>query len=368
MQGGAAASDFPGVHSDFGALTERATRTELLAFKRGLPSTSVLGLNRRAIAGSIIRLIGLLAGWFIATATFVAGLEMIAPYQTSRGFIVNIGELVIVGALVFVTWYFFTVARRRVRLFRPLRKWLALIRYSRANGWAYHPGIAEPRYPGSVFLAGKDRMAVDIMRRRGEGRVDVGNYEYTATAPHEYGRRRWGYIRISLDRQLPHMVLESTAHRKPFRRGLPVTFRRDQTLSLEGNFNKFFTLYAPTQYERDALYVFAPDLMALLIDNAADFDVEIVDNQLFVYSNKPFDMLSPATYALVQRLVATIGAKALRQTAHYADDRAGESAGSQVAPEGRRLRVGVGVATVITVVLWIAVQLLPAVLRVTTGN
>ena len=54
---------------------------------------------------------------------------------------------------------------------------------------------------------------------------------------------------------------------------LPATFRRDQVLSLEGDFNRYFTLYCPRQYERDALYVFTSDLISLLNDEADPFDV-----------------------------------------------------------------------------------------------
>lgn len=42
-------------------------------------------------------------------------------------------------------------------------------------------------------------------------------------------------------------------------------------LSLEGDFDRYFTLYCPGDYERDALYVFTPDLLALLIDESRHF-------------------------------------------------------------------------------------------------
>lgn len=57
--------------------------------------------------------------------------------------------------------------------------------------------------------------------------------------------------------------------------GVAGLFARDQVLSLEGDFDRYFTPYCPKQYERDALSVFTPDLMALCIDEAAPFDIEI---------------------------------------------------------------------------------------------
>lgn len=37
----------------------------------------------------------------------------------------------------------------------------------------------------------------------------------------------------------------------------------------------------------DALYLFTPDIMARFIDNAAQLDVEIVDDWLFLYLQRP---------------------------------------------------------------------------------
>jgi hypothetical protein len=131
---------------------------------------------------------------------------------------------------------------------------------------------------------------------------------------------------------------------------LPVSFDRSQVLHLEGDFDQHFTLYAPKEYERDALYVFTPDLMALLIDETGDFDVEIVDDWMFIYSARPFNLLSPVTYERMRRIVATVGAKTLRQTARYADERVGDRLVNQVAPQGRRLKRRTSVfATVIVV-------------------
>ena len=122
---------------------------------------------------------------------------------------------------------------------------------------------------------------------------------------------------------LPHMVLDATANNGLFGTStLPISFDRAQVLSLEGDFDRYFTLYCPRDYERDALYVFTPDLLALLIDESRHFDVEIVDDWMFVYSATRFDMTDPGTLRRLFRIVDTVGAKTLRQTARYADGRA----------------------------------------------
>ena len=131
--------------------------------------------------------------------------------------------------------------------------------------------------------------------------------------------------------------------RDSFGSNLPASFDKSQILSLEGDFDQYFTLYCPKAYERDALYVFTPDLMALLIDNAAPFDVEIVDDWMFVYSAKPFRSTEPAVYQRLFQIVDTVGAKTLSQTDRYVDENIGQFAANIVAPQGARLKRGFSV-------------------------
>jgi hypothetical protein len=124
---------------------------------------------------------------------------------------------------------------------------------------------------------------------------------------------------------------------------------RKQILHLEGDFDEHFTLYCPQQYEQDALYIFTPDLMALLIDEASPYDVELVDQWMFVYSSRPFQMTEPAVLQRLFTIADTVGAKALDQTEHYADDRIGDPAANFVAPQGARLKRGVSVFGVVVI-------------------
>ena len=163
--------------------------------------------------------------------------------------------------------------------------WVRMDRFARQNGMTFSPLDAQPSYPGAIFQLGDARQSVDHLVSSSGRFFDFGNYRYTTGSGKNRSTRTWGFLAFNLDRKLPHMVLDSKANNGFFGTNLPATFDKDQILSLEGDFDKYFTLYCPKQYERDALYVFTPDLMALLIDEAAPFDVEIVDDWMFVYSN-----------------------------------------------------------------------------------
>ena len=131
---------------------------------------------------------------------------------------------------------------------------------------------------------------------------------------------------------------------------LGATFAKDQVLKLEGDFNDHFTLYAPKEYETDALYVFTPDLMAHFIDNANTYNAEIIDNNLYIYSLRPFFLDKPETFERLFAILDTVGIKALKQTRNYRDSRS-EVSGA-VAARGRRLKQGIS-ATVIGTIIFV---------------
>ena len=279
---------------------------------------------------------------------------------------VGMGSMVIGGirngspiSAFFVLFFVLTAGLVAYAVFRGILanagrwgRWLKLDRFARANGFVFSPSDGSPVYPGSIFQLGSDRKSLEHFRTT-EGRfLDFGNYEYTTGSGKSRSTHRWGFLALELDRKLPHMVLDSKANNGLFGgTNLPATFSKDQVLSLEGDFDTYFTLYCPKEYERDALYVFTPDLMALLIDEAAPFDVEIVDDWMFVYSAKPFPSGVPAVYERLLRIVDTVGAKTLTQTDRYRDERtAAPFAANVVAPQGARLKRSVGVGAILLMI------------------
>lgn len=241
-------------------------------------------------------------------------------------------------------------------------RWESLLRRTRfasLNQLVYSTGTRNPAYPGLIFSHGDARQTSDNYHRVGTPQFDLGNYRYTTGSGKEKKTHSWGYLALRLERRLPHMVLDARGNNGLFGGStLPTSFRRNQVLSLEGDFDKHFTLYCPREYERDALYVFTPDLMALLIDESAAFDVEIVDDWMFVYSVEPLALDEAKTVHRMFRIIETVGAKTLRQTERYADERIGDGRIDLVAPRGRRLRKGntfAGIA-VVAVFAWVALS------------
>lgn len=302
-------------------------------------------------------LVQLLVGGFIALVSlFVVGTALIPALVIGFSGLTTGDSTAVFGILpaILIGGMLAVAIVSIVRRGRPLwRERLKMHLFAEANGLVYEIASPAPDYPGVIFGQGRSRKVSDHFRTVDGRFLDFGNYQYTTGSGKNSTTHRWGFLALHLDRALPHIVLDSRANNGLFgASNLPSDLRRDQVLSLEGDFDRYFTLYCPKQYERDALYVFTPDLMALAIDEAAPFDMEIVDQWLFVYSARPFPLADPYTYQRLLRIVSTVGAKALSQTDRYRDERIGDFSVNLVAPQGQRLRKGVpwaGIAIVVGV-------------------
>ncbi|MBB5631779.1 hypothetical protein BKA04_000002 [Cryobacterium mesophilum] len=337
---------------DFSALNASVT-TQDIREHRAAGGPAPTSLIPTIIAAVVILVVGGLMVSFVMSA--------VSSVVTDSGPSPAILIVVAIAAAAVVALFFITRRALSIRLVR-------MSRFAAANGFAYSVNAGVPDYPGAIFGIGSARSIPERLSRATKPTVDVGDLRYTTGSGKNRKVHNWGYIAIRLDRMLPQMVLDATSNNF-LGTNLPVTFSRDQKLSLEGDFDRYFTLYCPREYEADALYVFTPDLMARLVDEAATLDVEIVDDWMFLYSESPFDLAEPATLARIFRIVDTVGTRTLDRTERYADSRVGDSTPASspltarmshnvVAGPGRRLQRGLPIAGVLLVaaiaVIWIA--------------
>ncbi len=252
------------------------------------------------------------------------------------------GEPVAVTFLVFLTLALAgTLALISVFAYRvlfaksPWERWLRLERFAAANGLEFGTGAPNPGFPGAIFIVGDDRTVQEHLFRAETHSPDIGNFRFTTGAGRGTVTHTWGYVATRLNRMLPHMLLDATAN--DTRRTLPVRLTEGQTLSLEGDFDDHFTLYCPEGYERDALYIFTPDLMALLIDESSTLDVEIVDDWMFFYSAKEFELADPKVLGRIFRILDVVAQKTRGRTDLYADSRMNPVASFVLGPDGRQI-------------------------------
>ena len=380
MSAGTAAS----VPFDARPLTEPVDRAQVKAFAADMRARGAGGSSSQ-----VFPIIALVVGGLIFLTVFgsIALTVLSAFVRVGSGG--RFGASLIVPLVILAVIVFAVVAlvrggaRTKERRFR-------LARFAQANAMTYVPSIASPALPGMIFGRGSSRQAGDIVRGDRPRFVEFANYRYTTGSGKNRTTHRWGYVAVKLDVPLPHIVLDALSNNGLLGSNLPQSFDRDQRLSLEGYFDEHFALYCPRGYERDALYLFTPDIMARFIDNAAALDVEIVDEWLFLYAKRDMSTLDPATWAWLFGAVGALLDKLaqwgrwrdenLQTDAAAAASRAGApvAAGSAeslpfaaptqlltppppgVAPAGRRLQRRVPVAAIVVMLLfgaaWLALQ------------
>lgn len=213
------------------------------------------------------------------------------------------------------------------------------------RGFSYLPDLDRPGLPGLLFRSGSDVRAFDLLDARMTSTPFLAGSVTGRYADDSFLLRAVAasFVAIPLDREVPNIVLVGSGFGVMRQAGIALPGR--QRLSLEGDFDSSFTLYCPTGYERDALYIFAPDLMQLLVDTTAGCDVELVDRWMFVYS-APGRYRDPAAIPGLVRVTANVQEKLRRQTTRYRDDRsaplatAGDPTSRTISPEEHAARAG----------------------------
>lgn len=301
----------PVTQVDTSALTEPVDRARVRAFsaqlrREGSLSGRLVSIIVLVIVGAAFLLVAVPVFGMIGAAFFTPSGPQPIPLLI---FVFFFAVVAFIGAAIIRG--FGGAATRRYRLDR----------FARANGMTWHPGYADPDLPGMIFDLGHDRQTSDLLRGDRPRPIEIGNYSYETGSGKNKQTHRWGYVALQLDAPLPHIVLDAVGNNGLFGgTNLPVAFGSRQRLSLEGDFDGHFALYCPQGYERDALYLFTPDVMARFIDNAAALDVEIVDDRLFLYSRRDLSTLDPAVWEWLFATVAAIDDK-LAQWARWRDER-----------------------------------------------
>ncbi|MBK0422151.1 hypothetical protein JD292_08690 [Leucobacter sp. CSA2] len=254
--------------------------------------------------------------------------------------------LMLLGGGILVWWS----VRSRARITRPVDH-LAYAQFAAVNGLIYDPK------PG-VSPDGEDVLTRKLHAEGIRNRVLVANREAVdANAVGDGFTHFGGLCAVQLATELPNIRLRARGNRLPAFSAYAAP-ARDQHLSLEGDFDRYFELYAPKGYERDALYLFTPDVMAWLIDDARGYDVELRGREVVFRSRQDQVTRDPADW---QRLAHAFTAleERIEQWERWRDDRldqptarAGEltmerrGPAGRVGESGRRLRFGVGAGTI----------------------
>ena len=257
-----------------------------------------------------------------ASAAYLAIAASVAFYLLPVGFGLQGGALLLAqlgtmlaGAVL--------VASSAITIRRHRRRRAALEGIAEALGWIYRADIGDRLWGGSIDeqIDRGSRTAQDHLDAR-HSDVPFDSVERTFVVGDREGATMHTVraVRIPLPSEAPRITLRS-------RRGggaLSVLPRRPtggSQLRLEGDFSDVFEVSVPTGYETDALYVLTPDLMAIILDESAQLDLEIVDSTLHVYF-PAVDLTDPAELHGFLTVIAALHHRFGRRTLLYRDEAA----------------------------------------------
>ena len=367
-------------YAAFDAPYDRAAASSLAATLRATRPTSF----KQPSALSFIDVIALVA--FIPVIVVFLPLTISVWGQVSQMTSSNSNYSGLLTAALTLTWFvlgsaafiWYTIHRYvgRARKYRDVETWWRLQRFAESNNLLFSPWTAGPSYPSRFFRSGATVASYDHLRAQADPFFDMGNlFTNTGEGDGHTFDRRWGFIAIHLDRELPQIVLDAKANGRVGYGNLPVVPESEQVLSLEGDFNDHFTLYAPLQAQRDALFIFTPDLMALFIDEIGTLDAEIVGEWLFVYSTTPFDMRRRDVVERLLRIVEVVGTKTRDRAERFVRSETHREAAGLPAPVpvpvfllGLRKRYPKAIVVAIVVAVLSVPGLITAIVTFTAGS
>lgn len=276
----------------------------------------------------------------LAVVTLIFSVAVDDAEDASRAALLQTVSVAVV--LLMVTW---TVLRRRTRFQDSFR----LARFAAAHGFTYTFEREAPSFPATGFDNGRGGTIHDVIALESPHELEIGSYQALVGSGDSTHTRTWKYARIRLGSPLPHFVLDAKANGST----LQEDFARGQKLSLGGDLDRHFTLYCPVGYDEDARRLFTPEVTRHLTDELRSWDIEIVDDQLFLFSDASAVQNLAALRGLLEG--ATALQRAVLQWESWRDSRLPAArmspsapatndvfATPSVAPEGRRLRTRLG--------------------------
>lgn len=320
------------MHFDYSAFQRSVSLAERVIYKKNQSATHSTIM--------ILLLVGLVLSTIIVfkyvIEAFLSGDNVVVAFS-------NIFFLIILyGYLIVIVVSYLVSAGDEIRMKR----------FAEMNGIELFKGVPDEQRAGMIFNQGHSRIMPALLLMKDKAVSELGVYRYATGSGKSHKTYNYTFLRMKLPRKLPHIVLDAKKNNFLGMGNLPDVLAGAQRLQLEGDFNEHFNLYVPEGYERDALYIFTPDVMQRMIDATSNYDSEIVDDDLFVFRA---GKLRLSDYRQVEELMGiadAIHAKLSSQTNYYADERVGDRSLNLVHDQGRRLKKGFSLAMVLMFLLF----------------
>ncbi len=198
-----------------------------------------------------------------------------------------ISYLLLQGQFIFLmpwAWIILYVLSVKFGLIKPRKKIDQLERFAKDNELIYRVDedyVAE----GIIFKIGDEdeqktgpRVSLNF---RG---VDTDMYLHSFEVGSGRSRTRISYAvsELKLSKQVPHIFIDYLENNF-FNSEQMDMFKEKYRMNLEGDFHKFFNVFAVTDYEPEVLTIVDPAFMYNLIKTHVDYEIEFVEDRVFLY-------------------------------------------------------------------------------------
>ncbi|MDR1237849.1 MAG: hypothetical protein LBK28_06390 [Propionibacteriaceae bacterium] len=303
---------------DFSTWDRKVSSSDLRDYYRsqGIP------FNRRPVFLITLAFLGIAVLW--AFDVWVAPRMFSNPEYSSLLPSVVGGTVMAALLIIYTVWWWAGMLRRNV----------LLAKFCQANGLNFRELAKDYAPGGAPFVRQQNSITRPVVSTE-DFTLVIGRHQVLNSGDQvrEQLHRPFTFAMSRLPRSVPHLILKNR-HSRILRLSQAANVVK---LQLEGNFADTFTLYCPPGYERDALYIFTPEVMAACLDLAGNAEIELVDDNLFLYTRSPAALQEPAELAAFFGLVQRLTARFEKQTDAYSDERVLDP--SQVAGGARRLNL-----------------------------
>lgn len=158
---------------------------------------------------------------------------------------------------------------------------LQIEQFCKDNNFSLQPLLDVGDKTGSLFNRGHSRIISNQMSGVDDDtEFCIYDYQYTTGSGKSSRTYQFGVAEITLKQKFPHILVDNK--RDGSISGFE--FDKSQKLELEGDFNTYFSVYGPKEYEIEVLQVLNPSVMVSLLSMHESFDIEIIGNKMYIYN------------------------------------------------------------------------------------
>lgn len=157
--------------------------------------------------------------------------------------------------------------------------------FAAANNFSFQKDGLPGNLYGSLFSLGYGKSGADMVSGSFNNLpLCLFNYNYTIGSGKYRHTYHYTVLRLDYPSPLPPLLLQV----KGFEFGESIFdhFSKNdpEKIQLEGDFDKYFTLYGQKGFETEILEIFTPDFMEKICGEWSNFSLEFIDNHVYIYS------------------------------------------------------------------------------------